>query len=409
MVEGQNITGNAANRIVIIDSLRGFSLFGILMSHLSLLFEAFDSSTLSMPHASISNIIISVLNGIFISGKFFAIFAFLFGLSFYIQMDRAVQKGIHYRWRFLWRIIILMVVGYIHSLLFSGDILIIYSILGIFLVFLFKARNNVLVLLIIALLSGAPRYITYGIQHFHGSTITSVGKEKMEEQLKEMSLLYQDGSFEEVVRFNAVDGLIMKANYQLGIEGRGYQTLALFFLGLLIGRLRYFERIAENMPLTRKVFRRSIWFTLGFLVLAAGLFALSKGDMEKFIFLVAMTFYNLFNLSLALLITTAFIILYQKEKPQKFLNTLVPYGKMGLTNYLMQSIIFIPLFYGFGFGLAKHINLATGIGLGIVVYYLQVLFSKWWLNNFIYGPFEWLWRSLTWLKWQPMVRWKHIV
>jgi uncharacterized protein len=81
---------------------------------------------------------------------------------------------------------------------------------------------------------------------------------------------------------------------------------------------------------------------------------------------------------------------------------------MGLTNYLMQSIIFIPLFYGFGLGLARHINLVMAVGLGIVVYYLQVLFSKWWLGNFIYGPFEWLWRSLTWLKWQPMVRRKYL-
>ena len=164
----QNITGNVSKRIVIIDSLRGFSLFGILISHLSIFFEAFDSSTLSTPHASISNIVVSVLNGIFFSGKFFAIFSFLFGLSFYIQMDRAAQKGINYRWRFLWRIIILMVVGYLHSLLFSGDILIIYAVLGIFLVFLFNARNKVLVFLIIVLLSGIPRYISYGIQNIPG-------------------------------------------------------------------------------------------------------------------------------------------------------------------------------------------------------------------------------------------------
>ena len=167
-MEEKKIDGNTSKRIIIIDSLRGFSLFGILISHLSIFFEALDFSTVSSPNASLSNIVVSVINGILFSGKYFAIFSFLFGLSFYIQMDRAAQKGINYRWRFLWRILILMVVGYIHSLLFSGDILIIYAMLGVFLVFLFNVSNKVLIFLIIVLLSGIPRYISYGIQNIPG-------------------------------------------------------------------------------------------------------------------------------------------------------------------------------------------------------------------------------------------------
>jgi uncharacterized protein len=398
----QSFTGTGPRRIEIIDSLRGFSLSGILISHLSIFFEAFDGSSLIGSNPSIPNIVISVINGIFFSGKFFAIFSFLFGLSFYIQMDRAAQKGINFQWRFLWRIIILMAVGYLHSLLFSGDILIIYAILGIFLVFMFKVKNRVIIFLIILLLAGLPRFISYGIKHLNGGAVAKVENVSIEDQMNKLSQVYRNGSFQEVVKFNAKEGFKMKADYQLGIEGRGYLTLALFFLGLLIGRSKYFERIEENMIVTRKLFKRSIWFTLGFLLLAGGLFIVTKGDMEKFISLIAMTFYNLFNLSFALLITTAFIIVYQGNKTQKFLQKLASYGKMGLTNYLMQSIIFIPVFYGFGLGLATKINLATGVILGMIIFYVQVKFSKWWLNHFIYGPFEWLWRSLTWLKWQPM-------
>lgn len=400
----QKIPGILSRRIVIIDSLRGFSLFGILISHLSICFEAFDGSSLNAPQPSIINVIVSILNAVFFSGKFFAIFSFLFGLSFFIQMDNAAQKGINFQWRFLWRIVILFGVGYIHGLLFSGDILIIYAILGVFLVFLFRAKSKLLVFFIIVLLAGVPRFITYGFQKSQSGVNTKIENGNFEKHLNEMSQLYRTGSFMDVVKFNAVDGLKVKAEYQLGIEGRGYQTLALFFLGLLIGRRRYFENIEENMPLTRKVFKRSIWFTLGFLVLCGGLFAFSKGDMEKLSAQFAMTFYNLFNLSFALLIATAFIILYQRSKNQKFLINLAPYGKMGLTNYLLQSIIFVPIFYGFGLGLATQINLAISIALGIVIFCLQVVISKWWLSHFIYGPFEWLWRSLTWLKLQPMVR-----
>ena len=400
----QSITGTAPKRIEIIDSLRGFSLWGILISHLCIFFEAFDVSTLNSTNPSIPNIIISVINGIFFSGKFFAIFSFLFGLSFYIQMDRAAQKGFNFQWRFLWRIIILMAVGYVHSLLFSGDILIIYAILGIFLVFMFRVKNRVLIFLIIALLAGLPRFINYGIKHISGGGVTKVENTNMEEQMSRMSQIYRNGSFLEVVRFNAKEGFKAKADYQLGIEGRAYQTLALFFLGLLIGRTKYFERIEENMEVTRKLFKRSIWVTLGFMLLAAGLFMVTQGDMEKFISMLAMTFYNLFNLSFALLITTAFIIVYQRNKAQKFLHQMAPYGKMGLTNYILQSIIFVPIFYGFGLGMATKINLPIGILLGMAIFYLQVKFSKWWLNLFIYGPFEWLWRSLTWFKLQPIRR-----
>jgi uncharacterized protein len=400
----QEITGTAPKRIEIIDSLRGFSLWGILISHLSIFFEAFDATGLNGSDPSIPNIVISIINGIFFSGKFFAIFSFLFGLSFYIQMDRAAQKGINFQWRFLWRIIILMAVGFLHSLLFSGDILIIYAILGVFLVFMFKVKNSVIIFLIIALLAGLPRFIGYGIKHLPGGTVAKVENASMEDQMNKLSQVYRNGSFQDVVKFNAEEGFKAKADYQLGIEGRGYQTLALFFLGLLVGRTKYFERMDENMIVTRKLFKRSIWFTLAFMLLAGGLFIITKGDMEKFISLIAMTFYNLFNLSFALLITTAFIIIYQGNKAQKFLQRLSPYGKMGLTNYLMQSIIFVPIFYGFGLGLATKINLAMGIILGMIIFYVQVRLSKWWLNHFIYGPFEWLWRSLTWLKWQPMKR-----
>jgi uncharacterized protein len=402
----QNVNGNLSNRIEILDSLRGFALFGIMLSHMACCFNSVDYS--AMGSNSIANTIVSVFNWIFISGKFFAIFSFLFGLSFFIQMDRAAQKGINYQWRFLWRIMILLAVGYLHSLLYSGDILSIYAVLGIFLVFMYKVSDKILVILIILLLSGAPRFITYGINHSK-STSATTNKQPQDEGMKKTYLTYKNGSFTDVVKFNAREALINKAEYQLGIEGRVYQTLALFFLGLLIGRRRYFEQIHEKISLTRKVFKWSIWSTIGFLVLAIAFFAISKGDMNTLTLQVAMTFYNLFNLSLALLITTAFILIYQKPQTQNFLRKLIPYGKMGLTNYLIQAIIAVPLFYGFGLGLTEKINLAVATGLGIVIYYSQMQFSKWWMNQYVYGPFEWLWRSLTWLKWQPLRKKKVLV
>ena len=77
---------------------------------------------------------------------------------------------------------------------------------------------------------------------------------------------------------------------------------------------------------------------------------------------------------------------------------------MALTNYLLQSVICTLLFYSYGLGLFGKVGHAAGIGLTLVIYLLQIPFSRWWMQRFQYGPAEWLWRSLTYLKLQPMRR-----
>ena len=86
------------------------------------------------------------------------------------------------------------------------------------------------------------------------------------------------------------------------------------------------------------------------------------------------------------------------------LSNLTFVGKMGLTNYLMQSMIGVILFYGIGFGLMGEFNAGWCYLIGIVIFTFQIVVSKWWLSKFMYGQMEWLWRSATYLKWQPMKR-----
>ena len=94
----------------------------------------------------------------------------------------------------------------------------------------------------------------------------------------------------------------------------------------------------------------------------------------------------------------------EKFSVRWILDKFVFVGNMGLTNYLLQSIIGVILFYGIGFGLAGEFNAGCCYLIGIGIFILQILFSKWWLSKFNYGPTEWLWRSATYLKWQPMRR-----
>ena len=98
----------------------------------------------------------------------------------------------------------------------------------------------------------------------------------------------------------------------------------------------------------------------------------------------------------------ALTLLVEKESWKKRLSFLAPIGRMGLTNYILHAIAFILIFEDYGLGLYGKTGGLYRIMLGIPVFVLLYLFSRWWLRHFRYGPFEWLWRSLTYLKFQPM-------
>lgn len=417
-MQTENITSLKLSRITIIDSLRGFSLFGILIAHMSSGFNTmFADERQKAPVMAILDGIVNTINGLLISGKFFMIFSFLFGLSYFIQMDRASQRGYNFKWRFLWRIIILMGIGYLHSLLFSGDILIIYAILGIPLVFLFKVKNRMLLVIAILMFAGLPRFISFGYEKYEKSSPTAlIQKEKpvgFEEMMKKGIEIANKGSFIDMIKFNSVYGLKGKAEFQLGVMGRGYQTFALFLLGLMVGRFRFFENIDQNIQITRKTLKWSaiscgitlaLMVLFGFLAIEDFKQVAKTGTFNSWFSMIAFSFYDLFNLALTIVIITGFILMYQKQKYQKKFVKLAPYGRMALTNYILQSLIAVPLFYGWGFGLVQYLGAFTSLLIAIVLFIFQLNLSKWWLSRFVYGPLEWFWRSATYTKWQPFVK-----
>ncbi|GAB6274237.1 MAG: hypothetical protein STSR0004_11000 [Peptococcaceae bacterium] len=105
---------------------------------------------------------------------------------------------------------------------------------------------------------------------------------------------------------------------------------------------------------------------------------------------------------LMLAYVSAFCLLVLAPGWRERLKVLAPVGQMALTNYLTQSIVCTLVFYGYGLGLFGKIGAATGIGLTIVFYLLQIPISHWWMKYFQYGPAEWLWRSLTYGRPMPM-------
>lgn len=399
-------------RITVIDALRGFALLGVILIHMMQHYGIFSFSGAEPSEALFPKLdeAIRWLSQNVIMGKFINIFAFLFGLSFFIQMDIAAKKGIDFRKRFLWRMAILFVVGMIGNCFYTGDILSIYALFGVIMVFLFRFKNWVLMIFVALLLLGLPRVLTTNYDRM-------VKKEQTENVSKESaprtsSFDTEKPSFFKSTKNNLTTGLKGKLNYQFGIYGRGYITMSLFILGLIVGRLRFFEEVNSRKKRNVILFAGFVLATvlMNFIInllpeppsLRAILMGTGSENITTSSFAV-MALRDVYTVLFSGAMAMGFISLYQVKSIGKCLDVITPYGRMGLTNYEMQNVMGAVIFSMWGFG---HIFGSLGtteiFALGLGLYAAQVVVSRYWLKYNLYGPLEWLWRSATYLKLQPL-------
>lgn len=401
-----------SKRITVIDALRGFALLGVILMHMLQHFGIFSGMPPAEPRFPMMDEAIQWLSRNVIMGRFINIFAFLFGLSFFIQMDSAARKGVDFRKRFLWRMVILFVIGMVGNSFFPQDILSIYAVFGVIMVFLFPLKNWMLILIASLLLVGTPRYIMEGYKRMTSTEQTSEQQVAPQRPARTWSPDTEKPSYFTSAKRNLTTGMEGKLRYQFEMNGRGYITLALFILGLVVGRWRFFEEVHIKQKRNIILF---ISFILTYILIN---FAVNHIPYDIMTFRMTMQPGNISFGTLAVtalndisivvfsaILALGFIVLYQIKAVGKYLDVLSPYGRMGLTNYEMQGVIGAFLFSMWGFGSIFGSWGATEVFvLGIVVYVVQIVFSKYWLKYFLYGPLEWLWRSGTYLKWQPIKR-----
>ncbi len=409
-----------SKRITVIDALRGFALFGVIITHMLQRFGIFSGVRPGEPNFPILDEAVQWFFQNVIMGRFINIFAFLFGLSFFIQMDRASKKGIDFRGRFLWRLVLLFVIGMIGTCFTYLDILPIYALFGVVLVFLFPLKNWMLMIIVALLLLGTPRIFIVGVDKISNKPTTEViqsipqqpdrGRSRPAASANENR---EKPTFFQTAKQNVTRGTMSKFNYQFGVSGRGYVTLALFIVGLVVGRIRFFEEVHIKRKRNVVLF---LVFLISTLLIDFTIGLLSKEPVNLFMLMrqgdnippVALIVTALNDINLVLLsgaLAMGFVSLYQIKDVKKYLDTITPYGRMGLTNYEMQGIIGAFLFSAWGFGAIFGTLGATELFiLGVIIYILQAIFSKYWMKNFLYGPLEWIWRSGTYLKWQPFKR-----
>ena len=380
------------NRIVFVDALRGFALLGIVLIHFVEHFDFFYKPEVDYFFSPETDQVVMDVVMFLVSGKAYSIFAITFGFSFFIQIDRKEKQGVDFRSQFAWRLTILLIMGLIHSLLYRGDILHIYAILGLPLIFLYRLKNKVLMAIAVLLVIEIPILYHLAMSMIYPSYtfVPDWGGN----WFAEAEAIYANGSFWEVVKIN-----VWKARYLVYAwtyyTGRSVQLVALFILGLLIGRKRYFEHIAQYKSQIIRLLGLSVLFIAAFHWCLSIVEGSTLSELQKGLSSTLLRSFN--NLAYTSAIISLFILAYLLVKKSMFFDSLAIYGKMSLTNYVSQAVFGVIFFYGFGFGMWRYMGTTWSLLFGFCIFILQLLISRYWIKRYYYGPLEWLWRALTFM------------
>ena len=401
MMNQVNISGQV-KRISSIDALRGFALFGILMFHCMEHFDLLIEPSLSSPFwQKIDKAVFETITFLF-AGKAYAIFSLLFGLSFFMQMDSQAIKGTDFRGRFLWRLFLLFIIGYINGIMYMGEFFVVYAMLGVVLIPLYKVSTKWLVAIAVLLFLQIPDIITFA------SLLTGNAPNEptrlivlMDKLYEECAQLFIHGSFVEVLRFNSWEGQLAKLLWVFN-NARYPQLIGLFIAGMLIGRYDIHKSEEKMIHYSRKLLPYAIIVFVIFYMLVV---LLPYFGLEGFSLRAGTTLFKTYaNLGMMAMYVSGFILLYYKTSARKILDIIAPLGRMSATNYMLQGLIGVPLFYGFGLNLAIKLSFLQCMLIGLSIYIIQLVFSNLWMRKFYYGPVEWVWRTFTWMKKVPLRR-----
>lgn len=374
-------------RIQLMDALRGFALFGILTVNIWS-FSRYEW----LPAEQRVDTWLTDLLTILVDTKFMTIFSILFGAGFSIQLQRASANGVNFIPYFSKRMLILFLIGCLHAYLFwFGDIVRNYALLGVALLAIrsFSAKATLrLALVFIGLLTPSV-FILNEVIGIHTNP----------EQVDGIPLLtfihtsFVQGSYPQILRANWI--IDPWHNF---IQDMPISLVAMFgriVLGVWLARIGFFRNPAAHETLLKKW----LWWggtagiagSVAFWAIQKGLLPMDEPYMLGGIYVVAscLVLHSLFYIAL-------FVKLYTGILGTGLLRFLAPVGRMGLTNYVGQTMLAFAIFYGTGtVGNAMPIPM---LGWTVVIFTMQILISRWWLSRYEFGPIEWVWRRLAYMR-----------
>lgn len=398
-------------REIFMDVLRGFAILGIFIANLNGLSWYNPEGKITSPYLLPGwDHKMSFLHHMLIEGKFYSIFSLLFGWGIALQIKRGIANGIDPMPTVKRRLLFMLLLGFMHLLIWNGDIVFFYALLSFILLPLRKFSNKILLITgTILILSPILLYwlkMTWPVINRPAELLIQAGINaegvlvniKSEEEF--MNMMHH-GSWWDQLKGN-IGGIFFRYQYLVFVS-RVPKVLGMFLIGYVLGRSDFYKNIGPH--------KKTVYWIIG-IGLALGLPAnyfladYMSNHMGEYWQLKTKGLYQtiayaLGVVPLSLAYVGLFMLSFQRTAGKKILSVLAPVGKMAFSNYILHSLIGNFVFLGAGLDYMGQVGPVYYSLFGIAVFIVQIILSKTWLKYFNYGPVEWIWRSATYKKWQP--------
>jgi uncharacterized protein len=384
----------SSGRIPALDSLRGAALLGVLLVNLlgGFRISLFESILTVHTRPGWANHAVDILVEWVFEFKAFTLFSLLFGVGVGVQQERKASRKIKSFRFFIRRFVALLGIGLCHMLLiWNGDILALYAICGLLLIPTATISPKRLGIAGMAIIGLAP-YLPF----FGGFFPTD---EAMRTQSVIATRVYSTGSFIEILflRVSEAGHFILPL-----LISSLPRTFGLMLVGIAAWRSGILQQPGKHSALFKGILVGA--GSLGALTTTLHVWSRNTGRLPP----NALDWLYPYSSVLLAFGYGAGLLLWLHSISdgiaRRLARLLAAGGRMSLSNYLMQSVIFSVVFYGFGFGLFGKLGSAAAALIGLVVFGAQLIASEWWLRRYCFGPAEWLWRSLSYERWQPLKR-----
>ena len=388
----------SADRILDIDILRGFALFGVILVNIFYFHvPAAYFSTYYEQFSDLLNREVYEMVNWFFTGKFYPIFSFLFGLGFSIQFLSARQKGVNPHTFLARRLTILLLFGLAHIIfVWEEDILFIYAVFGFVLLMLIERSPRFILGAALLLYFASPVYDI--VDHFF--KIRSDGPASFD-SIHAYADFYVTASYWQILQ-ERLSIFVQKYN-QPGEILSLLNRLAFFLMGLYASKKNYIAKFRErSSDWLRFLLISFAIFSIGFLADKIWLKDLENASHSALLLSLEDIVNSISSLFQVFVYIIGFLFLLTLDRIRPFLLPLAPIGRTALTVYLTHTLVFSFLFYSFGLGLYASLTPIQLVTIAVILFFLDLTASILWLKYFQYGPLEWIWRSLTYNKVLPL-------
>ena len=377
-------------RISSIDVTRAIALFGVLAVNLITEFRVslFQQFLAPLAGGTWWDRAVETAVSVGLELKAFALFSILFGVGLAIQFERLAGNSSRGR-LLVRRLLVLLGFGLVHlCLVWNGDILTEYALVGLLALPALYAPNRLVAI------AGLVALLVYAaLPLWLPPTFLWSGDTWLRQHVAEATLAYSQGNWVEVVRYNLREiPDIIPLHVLVALR-----TFGLFLLGMAIWRTGLLREPERHRRLISGA--AVLGLALGF-----GMSVLDppgpSSPFHAWSPVVSMTT-TMAPVVLAIGYGATVVALFAFTRASRVLRVFAPLGRMAFTNYLVQSLIFGWIFFGYGLGLFGRMSASHAIVIGVGVYLVQIAWSDWWLKRFRFGPVEWLWRTLMYGTRQP--------